>query len=306
MGSEDFAAVRSASSLEGMAVAFDVDIGGTKFEAAVVDDTGEIDGRVRVDSTGADDGEELFGRLAGIIEAVDLGGVDVCGVGSGGPMRPNGEQVSPLNIAAWRDFPLRSRLAELTGLATFVDNDAKALALGEGWLGAAVGVSNYIAMVVSTGVGGGIVLNGRLLDGAEGNAGHIGHVVVEPEGTELPGHVRGVLEAEASGTAIAFRTGAPPSEASASERRRAGTMVGRAVGSVANLLDLQLAVIAGSVALGYGDDFFAAAQLECDRVAQLQHSVGTRIVSAGLAERGPLIGAAAVGFTGSGYCIGGR
>ena len=291
MGSEDFAAVRSASSLEGMAVALAVDIGGTKFEAAVVDDTGEIDGRVRVDSTGADDGEELFGRLAGI---------------SGGPMRPNGEQVSPLNIAAWRDFPLRSRLAELTGLATFVDNDAKALALGEGWLGAAVGVSNYIAMVVSTGVGGGIVLNGRLLDGAEGNAGHIGHVVVEPEGTELPGHVRGVLEAEASGTAIAFRTGAPPSEASASERRRAGTMVGRAVGSVANLLDLQLAVIAGSVALGYGDDFFAAAQLECDRVAQLQHSVGTRIVSAGLAERGPLIGAAAVGFTGSGYCIGGR
>ena len=303
---EDFVPVRSASSLCAMAVALAVDIGGTKFEAAIVDDTGEIDGRVRVDSTGANDGEELFGRLVGIVETFDLGGVDVCGVGSGGPMRPNGEQVSPLNIPAWRDFPLRSRLAELTGLVTFVDNDAKALALGEGWLGAAVGVSDYIAMVVSTGVGGGIVLNGRLLDGAAGNAGHIGHVVVEPEGTELPGHVRGVLEGEASGTAIAFRTGAPPSEASASERRRVGTMVGRAVGSVANLLDLQLAVIAGSVALGYGDGFFAAAQLECDRVAQLQHSVGTRIVPAGLAENGPLIGAAAVGFTGSGYCIGGQ
>ena len=282
-----------------MAVALAVDIGGTKFEAAVVDDSGEIDGRVRVDSTGARDGEELFGRLAGIIKTIDLAGVDVCGVGSGGPMRPNGEQVSPLNIAVWRDFPLRSRLAALTGLATFVDNDAKALALGEGWLGAAVGVSNYIAMVVSTGVGGGIVLDGRLLDGAAGNAGHIGHLVVEPEGTELPGHVRGVLEAEAGGIAIAHRTGAPPSEAGADERRRAGTMVGRAVGSVANLLDLQLAVVAGSVALGYGDDFFAAAQLECDRVARLQHSVGTQIVAAGLAERGPLIGAAAVGFAGS-------
>lgn len=287
-----------------MPVALAVDIGGTKFEAAVVTDTGEIRGRVRVDSTAARDGKDLFDRLAGIVESFDLGPVDVCGVGSGGPMLPNGEEVSPLNIGVWRNFPLRSRVAELTGLPTFVDNDAKALALAEGWLGAAVGVSNYIAMVVSTGVGGGIVLNGKLLDGALGNAGHIGHVVVEPEGTELPGHVRGVLEGEASGTAIAFRTGAPASEASAVERARAGTMVGRAVGSVANLLDLQLAVIAGSVALGYGDDFFAAAQLECDRVAQLQHSVGTKIVPAGLAAEGPLIGAAAVGFSGAGHCTG--
>lgn len=289
-----------------MPVALAVDIGGTKFEAAIVGDSGEIRERVRVDSTGASDGEALFARLAGIVESFDLDAIDVCGVGSGGPMRPDGEKVSPLNIGVWNDFPLRSRLAELTGLPTFVDNDAKALALAEGWLGAAVGVSNYIAMVVSTGVGGGIVLDGRLLDGASGNAGHIGHVVVEPEGTELPGHVRGVLEGEASGTAIAFRTGVPPSEASAFERSRAGTMVGRAVGSVANLLDLQLAVVAGSVALGYGDHFFVAAQLECDRVARLQHSVGTKIVAAGLADEGPLIGAAAVGFTGSGHGIGGR
>jgi len=62
------------------------------------------------------------------------------------------------------------------------DNDAKALALGEGWKGAAQTSSDYLAMVVSTGVGGGIVLDGRLLDGTDGNAGHIGHVVVEPDG----------------------------------------------------------------------------------------------------------------------------
>ena len=283
-----------------MPVALAVDIGGTKFEAAIVSDTGEIRERARVDSTGACDGEALFARLAGIVEPFDLEAVDVCGVGSGGPMRPKGEEVSPLNILVWRDFPLRSRVAELTGLPTFVDNDAKALALAEGWLGAALGVANYIAMVVSTGVGGGIVLDGKLLDGASGNAGHIGHVVVEPEGTELPGHVRGVLEGEASGTAIAFRTGNVAAEASAVERARVGTMVGRAVGSVANLLDLQLAVVAGSVAFGYGDDFFSAAQIECDRVAQLQHSVGTKIVPAGLGSAGPLIGAAAIGFVGAG------
>ena len=90
------------------------------------------------------------------------------GSGCGGPMEAGGDTVSPLNIPAWRDFPLRARLAERTGLPTFVDNDAKALALGEGWLGAAAGERDFIAMVVSTGVGGGLVFDGRLLDGADG------------------------------------------------------------------------------------------------------------------------------------------
>ena len=103
----------------------------------------------------------------------------------------------------------------------------------------------------------GIVLDGRLLDGNAGNAGHIGHVVVEPEGTDLDTHVQGVLEAEVSGTGIAARTGRPAEAADEAERIRAGRLVGRAVGSIANLLDLQLAVVAGSVALGFGDTFFA-------------------------------------------------
>lgn len=284
-----------------MTLALAIDIGGTKFEAGVVDDRGVILARHRTASSEASDGEELFDRLAGLIAEIELAPLDVCGVGTGGPMRKGGVAVSPLNIPAWRDFPLHERLAELTGLPTFVDNDAKALALAEGWRGAAVGVANYIGMVVSTGVGGGIVLDGRLLDGDDGNAGHIGHVVVEPEGTKTPGHIQGVLEAEASGTAIAFRTGQDARHASPEERVRAGTMVGRAVGSVANLLDLQLAVVAGSVALGFGDVFFAAAQAEIDRVAVLQHSKGTTIRPAGLGADGPLIGAGAVGFAGLGH-----
>jgi glucokinase len=222
----------------------------------------------------------------------------VCGVGCGGPMAPEGEAVSPLNIPAWRDFPLRSRLAELTGLPTHVDNDAKALALGEGWVGAARGVDDYIAMVVSTGVGGGIVLDGRLLDGAGGNAGHIGHVIVEPNGRACGCGARGCLEAEASGLAIRAATGADPAAAGDDERRRVGTLVGRAVASVANLLDLRLAVVAGSVALGYGETFFAAAQAELDARARISFAQGARIVPAGLGEAGPLVGAAAVGWRG--------
>ena len=136
-----------------------------------------------------------------------------CGVGCGGPMAPAGETVSPLNIPAWRRFPLRARLADLVGVDVAVDNDAKALALGEGWTGAARGAADYLAMVVSTGVGGGVVLDGRLLDGAGGNAGHIGHVVVEPDGRPCACGGRGCLEAEASGTAIAAVTGRPAAEA---------------------------------------------------------------------------------------------
>ena len=209
-------------------------------------------------------------------------------------MTPGGAAVSPLNIPAWRGFPLRSRLAAHAGLPTWVDNDAKALALGEGWVGAAAGERNFIAMVVSTGIGGGIVLDGRLLDGDTGNAGHIGHVIVEPDGRECACGARGCAEAEASGTAIAATTGRPASEASPAIVERTGTLVGRAVASVVNLLDLQLAVVAGSVALGFGEPFFAAAQRELDSRCRIEFARGARIVPAALGADGPLIGAARV------------
>jgi glucokinase len=274
-----------------------VDIGGTKLAAAIVDRSGQILLRSVVPTPVSDDPEVVFAALATVIDQV-RGVADAvgCGVGCGGPMSVGGETVSPLNIASWRRFPLRRRLRELVGLPVVVDNDAKALALGEGWQGAARGVTNYLAMVVSTGVGGGIVLDGRLLEGEHGNAGHIGHVVVEPDGRPCRCGGRGCLEAEASGPAIEASTGRPAAEAPLEIRRRTGTLVGRAVASVANLLDLELAVVAGSVALGFGAPFFAAAQEEIGMRARLDFSRATRIVPAGLGDAGPLVGAAVVGF----------
>jgi glucokinase len=194
---------------------------------------------------------------------------------------------------------LRSGLEGWAGLPVFVDNDAKALALGEGRWGAAAGESDYLAMVVSTGVGGGIVLDGRLLDGAQGNAGHIGHVVVDPDGPPCACGGRGCLEALVSGSAIAAATGRPASEAGPELRVWAGRQVGRAVASVAALLDLRLAVVAGSVALGFGEPFFAAASAEVARSARIAFARGTRIVPSGFAGHdGPLLGAAAVALTG--------
>ena len=155
-------------------------------------------------------------------------------------------------------------------------------------------------MVVSTGIGGGVVCDGRLLQGEDGNAGHIGHVIVEPDGHECGCGARGCVEAEASGTAIRRITGAPPAEAPTPVREHAGTLVGRAIASVANLLDLRLAVVSGSVALGYGAPFFEAAQAEIDARCRLEFSRGTRVVPGALGNDGPLIGAACVALSASG------
>lgn len=284
-------------------LALAVDIGGTKIEVGLVGRDGTVLHRSRA-ATPAGDGELVWATLVGLVSdvrAIESGsGAEavVVGVGSGGPMSVGGHEVSPLNIAGWRGFPLRRRLAELCGLPAFVDNDAKALALAEGWVGAAAGVDDYLAMVVSTGVGGGIVSGGRLLDGASGNAGHIGHLIVEPDGRSCVCGASGCLEAEASGLAIEAMSGGRPVDAPDEVRRRTGTLVGRAVAGVANLLDLRLAVVAGSVALGFGDDFFDAAQAEADRCARLDFSRGLRIEPAGCIDSGPLIGAAAVGLLG--------
>ena len=276
-----------------------VDVGGTKLAAAVIAGDGSMLAADQVATPQTDLAEEVFAALVGVIDRVRSMTTAVpviCGVGCGGPMLPKGETVSPLNIRAWNHFPLRRRLIEATGLEVAVDNDAKALALGEGWLGAAQGTDNFIAMVVSTGIGGGIVLDGGLLDGALGNAGHIGHVVVEPDGRTCVCGGRGCLEAEASGLSIEASTGRPAAQASDQVRRRCGTLVGRAVASVANLLDLELAVVGGSVALGFGEPFFAAAQAEIAFRARLDFSRSTRIIPAGLGPDGPLVGASAVGL----------
>lgn len=290
-----------------------VDIGGTKLAAGLVDAEGTLSVWAQTPTAGAD-GDELLANLTGLIDSVLADGRDrlgpagpvACGVGCGGPMAAKGEFVSPLNIPQWRDFPLRDRLGHHTGVPTWVDNDVKALALGEGWVGGAVGASNFLAMVVSTGVGGGLVLDGRLLEGRSGNAGHVGHLIVEPTGRVCGCGARGCLEAEVSGRAIHAITGRPPVEADRAVRQRTGRLVGRAGASVANLLDLDLICVAGSVALGFGDDFFEAAQAELDRSSCIEHARGTVIRPAGLGAAGPLIGAGAVAWRGLGRGVGVR
>ncbi|MEG3585818.1 MAG: ROK family protein [Actinomycetota bacterium] len=279
-----------------------IDIGGTKLAVAIVDEKGRIRDRKQIPThTGTDD--SLYERVLDLsTQCLATSSIEptAIGIGCGGPGRQSYELVSPLNISNWRDFPLRKKIENDLSLPTFIDNDAKALALAEGWLGAAQGCSNYIAMVVSTGIGGGIVLNGKLLEGTDGNAGHIGHIFVEPGGGLDANGVSGLLEGSASGSGLERKYGFAPSEASDEIRIQTGTYVGRAVASIANLLDLQLAVVAGSVAFGFGDIFFEAAQNTINDLTKIQHSQQTEIVPGGLGDQGPLTGAAAVALQGLG------
>jgi glucokinase len=255
-----------------------LDIGGTKLAAAVVSADGTLLAQARTTTPVTRDPDGLFAELERLCRRVleqAAQPVSKIGVGCGGPMRYPDGIVSPLNIPAWRDFPLGARLGETFGRPWVVDNDAKALVLGERWQGAGRGLqaSNLLGMVVSTGVGGGLVLNGRLVHGQHGNAGHVGHVIVWPDGPPCGCGARGCLEAVASGTGLARRlaaavaegratsltSGATAAEIAAAARaddavaaelyRTAGEALGRGIASAAALLDLERVILGGSIAL---------------------------------------------------------
>jgi len=213
-----------------------IDIGGTKLAVGVVSTSGELLSRMQTQTPATD----VWGALKKLIDAQMLESpvrLEACGVGCGGPMTLGGEHVSPLNIAEWRGFGLRSAVEQATGLTTYIANDAQALVLGEVWCGSAVGVADVIGMVVSTGVGGGIVSDNKLVTGRLGNAGHIGHVIVEPDGRLCECGAYGCLEAHVSGKSIAAITGRPSQEATDDVKITAGKLVGRALVSVGALLD---------------------------------------------------------------------
>ena len=272
---------------------FAVDIGGTKLSVGVVSLSGEVlsHGRAATPQT------NVWQALSDLIKSqLSLTDVELvgCGVGCGGPMSPDGELVSTLHISEWRDFPLRSKLQELTQMPVYIDNDAKALVQGEVWCGAVAGQTDVIGMVVSTGVGGGIVSGGKILNGRIGNAGHIGHVIVEPEGRLCACGSHGCLEAHASGRSIEAITGKPAAEAGLEVIQNTGRLVARALASVGAIMDLRSAVIAGSVALGFGKPFFESVQSELDRSAKIGFVQGFSVCPAGLGPLSPLVGAAAV------------
>lgn len=268
-------------------------IGGTRLSAGVVDEQGQVVVRDRIGTPQRDVWPQLRRLVLRVIAAAPEAPV-ACGIGCGGPMNPADRTVSPLHIPSWVDFPLAEHLESTTNLPVVLENDAKAMALGESWCGAAVDVDDFVGVVIGAGVGGGIVSGGRLLLGRLGNAGHVGHVVVEPDGRPCPCGGAGCLEAYCSGSAIEQETGRSPLRAPAAIIERSGLLLGRALASVAAIVDVRLAVVGGTIALSYGDPFFAAANAELAARAKLPFMSGLQVVPSQLGTAAPLIGAASL------------
>ncbi|MGW0478454.1 ROK family protein [Nonomuraea sp. NPDC003214] len=172
-----------------------IDIGGTKLAAALVDE----EGAVLRSATRPTPREQVMAALGGLVDEVTGDGPApvAVGIGCAGPLDRG--TVSPVNMPSWRRFPLRDEVRALTGLPTVLAGDAQCMALGEHWLGAGRGSSALLGVVVSTGIGGGLVIGGRPLLGPTGNAGHVGHMTVDPYGERCECGGRGCVERYASG-----------------------------------------------------------------------------------------------------------
>ncbi|WP_022881747.1 ROK family protein [Gryllotalpicola ginsengisoli] len=301
-----------------------VDFGGTKVEAALVNGAGVLipGSRSRLATGREAEVAALEASVRGVVRhALDMlrarGDLELAGVGIGcaGPVDRTAGTISPLNVPSWRGYPMRELIGDAVARAGFdvpvaLEMDGVAIVLAEHWVGAAQGVDNVMGMVVSTGVGGGIIAHGRVITGRTGNAGHIGHVEVAGIVGEDTFGNREVLEAIASGphtVAYARRhgfAGATGEELAAAYRegdpvavdamKRTGRAVGKAIASAAALLDLDVVAIGGGFSQATPDLFdFIREQVAAHHFEFVRK---VKVVPSGLSGEGPLIGAAALIF----------
>lgn len=250
-----------------------LDIGGTKIASALVDGRGRILVRAQRPTPAREDGETVMRAVAAVLGELTASplweGVSAVGIGSAGPVDASAGTVSPVNVPGWRDYPLVARVREAAGgLPVELIGDGVAITAAEHWQGAARGHDNALCMVVSTGVGGGLVLDGTLHAGPTGNAGHIGHISVDLDGDPCPCGSRGCVERIASGpniarraledgwrpgpdgdtsavaVAAAARAGDPVAVASF---ERAARALAAGIAATATLVEIDIAVIGGGV-----------------------------------------------------------
>ncbi len=189
-----------------------VDIGGTKVAAGLVDSAGEITHKTRVPMTPARDAATGFAAVVNAVEAVFAAAPEaraaVTGIGlcAPGPLDPNtGVILNPPNVPCWRGFPLAAETRRVFGVPAKVDNDANAAGLAEYLWGTGKGCADLFYATLGTGVGAGIILNGRIHHGRTGSAAEGGHVTIDYRGPRCACGKYGCIEALAAGPAIAMR-----------------------------------------------------------------------------------------------------
>ncbi|MFJ4412085.1 ROK family protein [Streptomyces sp. NPDC088910] len=295
-----------------------IDIGGTKIAGALIDAEGRLLARALRATPAGEEGETVVRAVTDVIAELRATAVwprvVAVGIGSAGPVDAAHGTVSPVNVPGWREFPLVARVSDAVGgLPVVLTGDGVAMTAAEHWQGAARGYDNALCMVVSTGVGGGLVLGGALLPGPTGNAGHIGHISVDLDGDLCPCGSRGCVERIASGPNIARRAldggwvppaGAAPTAAAVAEAARGGDAVALAsfdraaqalaagIAATATLVEIHVAVIGGGVA-GAGPILFDPLRGHLARYATLSFAAGVDVVPAKLGTDAGLVGAAA-------------
>lgn len=296
-----------------------LDFGGTKVEAALVTPAGALvaDSRRRAATGRAATSEELESAVT----AVALGALDAAagrrvlgvGIGTAGPIERNAGLVSPLNVPAWRGYPMRELVERVVtdrigAVPVRLEMDGVAIVLAEHWVGAAQGVDDVMGMVVSTGIGGGLILGGRVVVGETGNAGHVGHLAVAGMTGEDTFGWPYALEAIASGPhtvawarhhgfegtdgealAAAYASGDPVARDAV---RRCGEAVGQAICSATALVDLELVAIGGGFSRVTPEIFDVIRERIAEHYFPFVRKV--RVVPSGLSDEGPLVGAAAL------------
>ncbi|MCX5113056.1 ROK family protein [Streptomyces sp. NBC_00378] len=302
-----------------------LDIGGTKIAAALVDGGGALLARAQRPTPARESAESVMGAVTEVLAELSgsplWGRAAAVGIGSAGPVDASAGTVSPVNVPGWRDFPLVERVGKAVGgLPVELVGDGVAMTAAEHWLGAARGYDNALCMVVSTGVGGGLVLGGKLHPGPTGNAGHIGHVCVDLDGDPCPCGSRGCVERIASGpniarraleagwrpgpdgdasaaaVAVAARAGDPVAVASF---ERAAQALAAGIAATATLVEIDIAVIGGGVA-GAGDILFAPLRRALRQYATLSFVRRIEVAPAVMGTDAGLVGAAAAARVGPG------
>ncbi len=305
-----------------------IDIGGTKLAAGVALPDGEVLAHHRRPSHATEGPEAMIGRIVELSRAVvadaglELDGIDRIGIGCGGPLDPwRGIVHNALNNPGWTDVPIVTSIEAALGRPAVLDNDGNAAALGEHRFGAGRGVSDLVYLTVSTGIGGGAIVAGGLLRGANGNAAELGHISVDADGRPCHCGSVGCIEAYASGTNIAARARerlaadegpsrlrelpTDPTAVDVAEAAAAGDpiatevwdrsmrLIGAAVASIIHAFNPARVIIGGGVT-GAGDQFFEPVRRTVDErtMPWLRRSV--EVVPAELGELTGILGAVAV------------
>jgi glucokinase len=295
------------------AVALALDIGGTKLASASIDADGGLHDRRVVATPITTSASELWDALATIVPSDRaLVGVGV-GIASAGPIDAAAGTVSPVNIAAWRDFPVVAHIARLLpGARVTLLGDAVAAAVGELALGRGRDARSGLLAVVSTGVGGSVFVDRRVITGPTGNAGHLGHTIVELDGERCACGARGCVEAYASGPSLVRRArnagwvpAGDATAASVAESARRGdpaaqgafTTAGRAlaamIASQTAALELDTAILGGGV-MAAADLVMPAVMAGLSEYAHLPFVARISVHTAELGTDAGLVGAGLV------------